>query len=428
MKEFDNSQRQESRDWDASAMPAMKPPKFAVSVGGIHKFGQTSENTWKTESNLNIISDLGNDFNFPLTNGKARIIDAANGLELGTKSGSLNLLTSNSLYGTHGKEKEKFEVSPEIADTFEYKQSEDGQYTVSPTNAGPQEFAVAGPYTLRSEIKQAGPEAINRRITLHEAKGKSGNFDSEGSTSKSGTKGGINVGASGGAHQKTQINVEIDGNDMVVIAGGGKVKKMPKKEALANKELESALGGFDELLAKQKATGELGMQGAGDLASYFGYHYENTSEEKSVHTKTHNYETGGVIATDDQIVSIKQIPKPKPMTTARFEGEGQTEVSGDTEKQVSTFLQANQEIMTQVKNGFYRIKLSGYASSSGKEQRNQTLSVERAAAIEDLFIKLDPSLHPHKTFTSEGHGSEFARKGIIQDKDRSVVIEFVKVK
>jgi hypothetical protein len=425
MKDFDNAPRQGSRDWDATGMPSMMPPPFAVTANGIHKFGPSNNIIWEPKTNLNIAPTGKNPFNFPVLSGQPFSIDAKKGQEIGTDKGTLVLNTINNVEGTD-EENNPIDRKPEILDSFNYQILADGRYEIKAAGAGPQEKFVHGPYTLQSKLLQSGPESIERHITLHQAKGQVNNMDSEGSTSKSGTKGGIDVGASGGAHQKTQINVEIDGNDMVVIAGGGKVKKMPKEEALANKELESALGGFDDLLAKQKATGELGMQGAGDLASYFGYHYENTSEEKSVHTKTHDYETGGEIATDVQIINIDQNIKSR--TTAMFEGEGQTEVSGNTEEQVSTFLQANQEIMTQVKNGFYRIKLSGYASSSGKEQQNQTLSVERAAAIEDLFIKLDPSLHPHTTFTSEGHGSEFARKGIIQDKDRSVVIEFVKVK
>lgn len=423
MKDFENSQRQESRDWDASDMPEMKPPEFGLTADGMHHFGDKGESKWKTTSNLLIQpGERRKPFNFSLENGKPFFIDASKGQELGTSKGGIVLSTVNEI-SAHLAENSVLGMT-NIDDAFNYTLGSDSRYHLSPNGAGPQEKALGGPYTLRSELLSAGPESIHRRISLFQAKGQEVNEDSKTTTGKSGNKGGINASASGGAHQKTQINVELDGNDVLLIAGG-KTKRMPKEEALSNKELESALGGFDELLAKQKASGELGMQGAGDLASYFGYYYENTSESKSVRSSTQNYETGGLIHTDDQIIEIHQ--NPKPAATALFEEEGQTEASGTTEERVTAFLQSNQEMMTQVKNGFYRIKLSGYASATGTKDANQELSLKRADEIRDLIVKNDMGVNPFKHFTTEGNGSKFARIGSANDADRAVVIEFVKV-
>jgi hypothetical protein len=420
MKEHDNSIRQGARDWDASGMPGMMPPTFQVTAGDTYAFGPKGENIWNTKSSLKVrpAEYNGAVINYDVKGGGVTQVPANDGIaKLGTTEGGATLETLSTAY----IDQEKGAQIP-IRDVFSYHLI-GGKYVVAPENASGKEFDLNGQYKLKSELLKAGPESIVRNITLYEAPTKVVDKQASLNTSGSTTKGGIDVGAGGEAGQKSTLHVELDGNDVALIIDGV-AKTVSKEEALSSDALESVLGGFESLLAKQKATADMDMQMRAKLESYFGYHWENTSKELSFHSEVSEFERGGVKAIDQQTVTLFQ-PDPEPEKNTYFEKDGQVAVSDIGKSGIAKFMADHADKFDGVKRGTHMITLSGHASSSGTEETNLKVSRERLEEIMRMICTSDNGIDHHEDFILENNGESKSFQGDVFDLDRKVKLSFV---
>ncbi|HHG84884.1 MAG TPA: hypothetical protein ENJ82_09050, partial [Bacteroidetes bacterium] len=279
MREFDNSYtRHGSRDWDASKMPGLMPPDFALRTDGGHELSTESSplsfgnktTHWDVTTHLNIsATDRKKDFSFEIEDGKPFVIDASKGLDLGTKTGNVSFVSNSVLKPELDS---SVTQSSQIAEQFEYKMDEQGNYVLGQKASGPERIDLSGPWFLKNHVTQAGPERIRRELELHKDKTLVDDSHLELSSSKSTTKIGGDLGSSGSGSMKNKLHVELDGNDVLLLLGGAEMR-LTREAALGNEVLDRVLGGFETLLQKQSVSVDVETQLAGTLAASCGYHY-----------------------------------------------------------------------------------------------------------------------------------------------------------
>ncbi|HHG83797.1 MAG TPA: hypothetical protein ENJ82_03525, partial [Bacteroidetes bacterium] len=278
MREFDNSYtKQGSRDWDASKMPGLMPPGFSLTADGSHALSSKAlflgkqESSWNVTTRLNIsATDRKKDFSFEVEDGKPFAIDASKGLDLGTKTGNVSFVSNSVLKPELDSSATQ---SSQIAEQFEYKMDEQGNYVLGQKASGPERIDLSGPWFLKNHVVQAGPDRIRRELELHKDKTLVDDSHLERSSSKSTTKIGGDLGTSGSGSMKNKLHVELDGNDVLLLLGGAEMR-LTKEAALGNEVLDRVLGGFETLLQKQSVSVDVETQLAGTLAASCGYHYE----------------------------------------------------------------------------------------------------------------------------------------------------------
>jgi len=425
MKEFHNATRENSRNWDASGMPGMMPPDFNLSADAQHPLGP-EQHTWKVDTRgLVSMSDRNKSIPFPMKNNQEVGIDPKMGLEMGTETGTVSISSESVLTLSGQKRTGNTFQSHAPAPLFHYHLDPQKGYQITYKGPKVQERPIGAGYSMRSELIDAGPKLIDRKLSLHtvgkQHDHRSVNLDHTQDRSHTQFGGGF----SGEGSYKQVLQVKLDGEDVLLLLNG-QSKKLSKAQAQEDDILNDLVGGYGELLKKQKVSVDIDGQAAAHFGFHSGYEYDKQTTEIQYDKVTQQFSTAGEVAEEHHLIKI--LDEKQESEQGFIDKEGQIVVSEDDQEKIIGFLKKNALLMRQVKSGTHKIKISGFASSSGSEATNIGISQRRADALRSLVLEYDSQIDVNDGFTYEIVGEAKATQGRVFDKDRRVKIEFVRVR
>lgn len=280
-------------------------------------------------------------------------------------------------------------------------------------------------YVMKS-LQGSGPENIHQRVALLFNEKKVEETSKTTKTSSTNINAGVDANFSTGMSTKLTLQLDVNGNDILMLLGGAKLLKGGLSMLKRSKLLEKIIGNLGEslieILKKQTLTYNLTHEMAAGLSAEFGLDYKYRKDTEETQRVTSAFTTGGVQA--EEVHQIQILQNRSIGTGFFFEKEDQGELSLKAKEAIDSFITPYVPEITRVGSRLKVSLLEGRGSKTGKKDYNQTLGEIRAQKVkEHLMIRHGLQEENFVQITSKGNTK--ANQVFVDASDRRVNIKLV---